>query len=186
VGKPPRLAHWRLLKDEKGRWPRRLRVRYFRVLSLTLGAATRFLAAIRGASSSLPNVRCSGQPSHHPLRACRAPHRRCGFVRGRQLPSPYRDSAIRIVGGASEGPRPRACRVTLGTPVAALGSFNQLIDSGIVHPTGVLIVLFLAPVTGTSGSLGDSQWKSPFDTCPCTTSVQHQMLYAATQTEKPL
>jgi hypothetical protein len=54
-------------------------------------------------------------------------------------------------------------------PVAALGSFNQLINSGIVHPTGVLIVPFLAPVTGTNGGLGDSQWKSPFDTCPCTT-----------------
>ena len=55
-------------------------------------------------------------------------------------------------------------------PVAASGSFNQLINSGIVHPTGVLIVPFLAPVTGTNGGLGDSQWKSPFDTCPCTTS----------------
>jgi hypothetical protein len=55
-------------------------------------------------------------------------------------------------------------------PVAALGSFNQLINSGIVHPTGVLIAPFLAPVTGTNGGLGDSQWKSPFDTCPCTTS----------------
>jgi hypothetical protein len=55
-------------------------------------------------------------------------------------------------------------------PVAAAGSFNQLINSGIVHPTGVLIVPFLAPVTGTNGGLGDSQWKLPFDTCPCTTS----------------
>ena len=50
------------------------------------------------------------------------------------------------------------------------GSFNQLINSGIVHPTGVLIVPFLGAVTGTNGGLGDSQWKSPFDTCPCTTS----------------
>jgi hypothetical protein len=55
-------------------------------------------------------------------------------------------------------------------PVATLGSFNKLINSGIVHPTGVLIVPSLAPVTGTSGGLGDSQWKSPFDTCSCTTS----------------
>jgi hypothetical protein len=55
-------------------------------------------------------------------------------------------------------------------PVAALGSFNQLINGGIVHPTGVLIAPFLAPVTGTNDVLGDSQWKSPFDTCPCTTS----------------
>ena len=29
---------------------------------------------------------------------------------------------------------------------------------------------FLAAVTGTNNGLGDSQWKSPFDTCPCTTS----------------
>ena len=40
----------------------------------------------------------------------------------------------------------------------------------IVHPTGVLIVPFLGAVTGTNGGLGDSQWKSPFDTCPATTS----------------
>jgi hypothetical protein len=50
------------------------------------------------------------------------------------------------------------------------GSFNQLINSGVVHPTGVLIVPFLGAVTGTNGGLGDAQWKSPFDTCPCTTS----------------
>jgi hypothetical protein len=54
--------------------------------------------------------------------------------------------------------------------VSAGGSFNQLINSGIVHPTGVLIVPFLGAVTGSNGGLGDSQWKSPFDTCPATTS----------------
>ena len=57
------------------------------------------------------------------------------------------------------------------TPVASsYGSFNQLINSGIVHPTGVLIVPFLAPITSNTGGLGDTQCKSPFDTCPCTTS----------------
>ncbi len=50
--------------------------------------------------------------------------------------------------------------------VAVGGTFNQLINNGIVHPTGVLIVPFLAAVTGTNNGLGDSQWKSPFDTCP--------------------
>jgi hypothetical protein len=55
--------------------------------------------------------------------------------------------------------------------VAAGGNFNQLINSGIVHPTGVLIVPFLGAVTGTNGGLVDSQWKSRFDTCPCTTSA---------------
>ena len=56
--------------------------------------------------------------------------------------------------------------------VAAGGNLNQLINSGdIVHPTGVLIVPFLGAETGNNGGLGDSQWKSPFDTCPCTTSA---------------
>ena len=50
--------------------------------------------------------------------------------------------------------------------VSSGGSFNQLINSGIVHPTGVLIVPFLVAVTGSNGGLGDNQWKSPFDTCP--------------------
>ena len=32
------------------------------------------------------------------------------------------------------------------------------------------IVQFLAAATGNFGGLGDSHWKSPFDTCNCTTS----------------
>jgi hypothetical protein len=48
--------------------------------------------------------------------------------------------------------------------VPSAGSFNQLINIGILHPTAVLIVPFLAPVTGTNCGLGDSKWKSPFDT----------------------
>ena len=44
------------------------------------------------------------------------------------------------------------------------GAFNQLISSGITHPTGVLIVPMVssqAPV-----SFGDFAYKSPFDTFP--------------------
>jgi hypothetical protein len=55
--------------------------------------------------------------------------------------------------------------------IAATSSFNQLINSGIVHPTGVLIVPFIgSQSSGTERGFGDSQWKSPFDTCPATTS----------------
>ena len=49
----------------------------------------------------------------------------------------------------------------------ASSSFNQLINSGIVHPTGVLIVPF---ISSTNAALGDSQWKSPFDSCPATSA----------------
>ena len=49
-------------------------------------------------------------------------------------------------------------------------AFNSLINSGIVHPTAVLIVPFLGAVTGTDSGFGDYQWKSPFDSAPATTS----------------
>jgi hypothetical protein len=47
-------------------------------------------------------------------------------------------------------------------------SFNAFINSGIVHPTGVLLVPFIASTPNSV--FGDSQWKSPFDSCSATTS----------------
>jgi len=49
-------------------------------------------------------------------------------------------------------------------------SFNALVNSGIIHPTGILICPFIAATTGTNAGFGDYQWKSPFDTCPATLS----------------
>ena len=48
--------------------------------------------------------------------------------------------------------------------ISAGGNFNQLISSGIVHPTGVLIVPYVS--SQASFSLGDFAFKSPFDTAP--------------------
>jgi hypothetical protein len=52
------------------------------------------------------------------------------------------------------------------TNITSGSSFNALVNSGIVHPTAVLICPFIAAVS--SSGFGDSQWKSPFDTCPAT------------------
>ena len=43
------------------------------------------------------------------------------------------------------------------------GNFNALINSGIVHPTGLLIVPYHS---SKSSALADFAWKSPFDTVP--------------------
>ncbi len=45
-------------------------------------------------------------------------------------------------------------------------SFNATVNSGIVHSTAVLICPFIAAVANTG--FGDSQWKSPFNTCHAT------------------
>ena len=44
------------------------------------------------------------------------------------------------------------------------GNFNQLISSGIVHPTGILIVPYVS--SQAKFSFGDFATKSPFDTVP--------------------
>lgn len=48
--------------------------------------------------------------------------------------------------------------------IGSAANFNQLISSGIVHPTGILIVPYVSSLA--SFSFGDFAWKSPFDTCP--------------------
>ena len=46
------------------------------------------------------------------------------------------------------------------------GNFNALINSGVVHPIGILIVPYISSTVSTG--LGDYAWKSPFDTAPAT------------------
>jgi hypothetical protein len=48
--------------------------------------------------------------------------------------------------------------------VLAGSNYSQLINAGIVHPTGILLVPFLS----NSSAFGDVQWKSPFDSAPAT------------------
>ncbi len=43
-------------------------------------------------------------------------------------------------------------------------NFNQLISSGIVHPTGILIIPYVS--SQSPFSFGDFAWKSLFDTVP--------------------
>jgi hypothetical protein len=54
------------------------------------------------------------------------------------------------------------------TNTAVGSSFNALVNSGVVHPTAVLICPFIAAQSAVG--FMDFQWKSPFDTCPATMS----------------
>ena len=48
--------------------------------------------------------------------------------------------------------------------IPSAGNFNQLISSGVVHPTAILIVPYISTAAGFS--YGDFATKSPFDTVP--------------------
>ena len=54
------------------------------------------------------------------------------------------------------------------TNITSGSSFNALVNSGIVHPTSVLICPFIG--AAANFGFGDFQWESPFDTCPATMS----------------
>ena len=56
------------------------------------------------------------------------------------------------------------------TNIGVGSSLNTLVNSGIIHPTAVLICPFITATTGANSGFGDFQWKSPFDTCPATMS----------------
>ncbi len=49
---------------------------------------------------------------------------------------------------------------------SAGGNFNAFINSGIVHPTCILIVPHIS--SAVSSGLCDYAWRSPFDTAPST------------------
>ena len=50
--------------------------------------------------------------------------------------------------------------------IQAGSNYSQLINTGIVHPVGILLVPFLS---NNAAGFPDVQWKSPFDSCPSTT-----------------
>jgi hypothetical protein len=59
------------------------------------------------------------------------------------------------------------------TNITTGSSFNAVVKSGIVHPTTVLICPFIGAVARVHLEIfngKDFQWKSPFDTCPATSS----------------
>ncbi len=51
---------------------------------------------------------------------------------------------------------------TYNSQATSGGSFNALINSGIVHPIGILLIPYISSVVATG--LGDYAWRSPFDT----------------------
>ena len=111
-------------------------------------------------STSFAGINLSNSNASHPLLNCRLyysqiivhPQKSIKYIEeNRNKKVVYRTFVSNLYNNISSG-----------------GNFNNLINSGIVHPTGVLIIPFIS--SSVSAGFGDSQWKSPFDTCPATSS----------------
>ncbi len=51
--------------------------------------------------------------------------------------------------------------------ITGSGTFDQLINSGVVHPVGILIIPY---ISSTTAGLVNFRWKSPFDSCTATSA----------------
>jgi len=105
------------------------------------------------------NVNLSNSGASHPLPACRIYYSQIVLNPSKSLKyiEENRNKKVYFRGVSS----------TQYNNTTAGSNFNQIINSGIVHPTGVLIVPF---ISSQATGYGDYQWRSPYDTCPSTSS----------------
>jgi hypothetical protein len=108
--------------------------------------------------TTFAGVNLAASNASHPLLNCRLYYSQIAVESNRAVDYVNNNRAKKVIY--------RTFVSNLYNNIGAGNAFNSLINSGIVHPTGVLIVPFMSAGSG----FGDYQWKSPFDSCPATTS----------------
>ena len=114
----------------------------------------------RPPTTSLNTINLASSNANHPLLNCRLYYSQISVKPQLALKYSQENKNKNVVY--------RCVNSSLYTPIGAGSNFNQLINAGVSHPTGVLIVPFIG--TQTTQGFGDVQWKSPFDSCPSTTA----------------
>ena len=107
-------------------------------------------------TTTLVGVNLGGAQIAHPMPACR-----CYYSQITLQPEKRNEY---ILENKSKKIIYRSVLTNQFNNITSGGAFNQLITSGITHPTGVLIVPMVSSTAGNS--LGDFAYKSPFDTFP--------------------
>ena len=107
-------------------------------------------------ATSYNGINLSSSAASHPLPACRI------YYSQITIQPSYADEYI--LNNRAKKCIYRTVLTNQYNNITAGGNFNQLISSGIVHPTGILIVPYVS--SQASYSLGDFAFKSPFDTVP--------------------
>jgi hypothetical protein len=132
----------------------------------TVANITAEIYLAKGSATSYNGVNLANSSASHPLPACRIYY-----------------SQITIQPELAEeyilNNRPKKCIYSTVLTnqynnISGGGNFNQLISSGIVHPTAILIVPYVS--SQASFSFGDFAFKSPFDTVPAGHPLSHTNL----------
>lgn len=108
-------------------------------------------------TTSLSGINLANSGASHPLQACRIYYSQIQLEPTKALTYVNENRSKKVVY--------RTILTNQYNNTTAGGNFNQLINSGVIHPTGVLIVPF---ISSQQTGLGDFAWKSCFDTAPAT------------------
>ena len=109
---------------------------------------------------SYAGINLSSAGASHPLPACRNYYSQIQLNPEKSLKYTENNRNKRVVY--------RTILTNQYNNIGAANTENLLINSGIVHPTGILVVPFIS--SQVSAGFGDYAWKSPFDTAPFTAS----------------
>lgn len=111
-------------------------------------------------TTSMAGINLASSTASHPLQNCRLYYSQISLQPEKSLMFVEQNRNKKVVY--------RSILSNMYTNIASAGTFNALVNAGIVHPTGVLVCPFIS--SSISAGFGDYQWKSPFDSCPSTTS----------------
>jgi hypothetical protein len=107
--------------------------------------------------TTFAGINLANSAAQHPLANCRLYYSQIAVNDTLALKYDQQNHAKQIVY--------RSVTSSICPNIQAGSNYSQLINAGIVHPTGILLVPFLS----NTSAFGDVQWKSPFDSCPATT-----------------
>jgi hypothetical protein len=110
-------------------------------------------------TTSMAGINLASSNASHPMLNCRLYYSQVSLQPEKSLMFVEQNRNKKVVY--------RSVLSNIYTNIASAGTFNALVNAGIVHPTGVLVVPY---ISSTVTGLGDYQWKSPFDTAPFTSS----------------
>jgi len=108
-------------------------------------------------TTSIAGINLSTSGASHPMQACRIYYSQIQLEPTKALTYVNENRNKKVVY--------RTILTNQYNNTSSGGNFNQLINSGVIHPTGILICPY---VSSTQAGLADFAWKSPFDTAPST------------------
>jgi len=111
-------------------------------------------------TTSMSSINLASSNASHPMLNCRLYYSQISLQPEKSLMFVEQNRNKKVVY--------RSVLSNIYTNIASAGTFNALVNAGIVHPTGVLVIPYIS--SSVTAGFGDYQWKSPFDTCPATSS----------------